>query len=90
MITQLSMALAQIYLVYRLIDVKVERSTLLKLIMFVAIILFIYWPIHNATISWGIQILLYCFSALLISFALKLLSVRSLLTYMTLMKSEKT
>ena len=89
MITQLSMALIQIYLVHKVIKVQPERMTLFKLVLFIALIIFIYWPIHSTDLSWVSQILLYCFSALLLSFALKLLSMRNLFTYMSLMKTEK-
>jgi len=84
MVTQLTMAAVQIWLVHRKLDIQIGRSVIIRISLFTVFTIIGISAIQNLNINWIGQILIFSFSALTVSFVLGLLSLKSFTSYLNL------
>ncbi len=71
-------AIAQIITAFRILNLKTDLSYISRLLLFIVLILVTSWQTSKYIDSWGIGFILVCFSGLLFSGLLKILTIRGI------------
>ncbi len=90
MITQLSMAIFQIILVYRKLGTWPGWMTSLKIALFIALGIFLSGWLSNLIDSRLIQIVVLGIGMILFAFIIQILSIRNVMSYMRLVRQYKS
>ena len=86
MVTQLLMTLSQILLVKKYIHLSPGRSVLVRLFVFIVLSVLLIYPVNMMGISWIPGIVIFCAMAILASLITGLISLRSVVAYVGLLK----
>lgn len=77
MITQLLLTATQVYLVYKILSVKINNSIWVKLFLLIAVIIITLLILDTTAISWFIQLFIFIAISLVLGLAFKLISIRA-------------